>query len=181
MIYFETPRLIFRDWKEQDLREFRMMNKDSRVMRYFPETLTEQETDSLYEMIRDELSLGYGAYAVETKDNHEFIGFIGFHRATFAAAFTPCVEIAWRLNYAAWGKGYATEGAKACLDYGFNTLGLDEVYSFTAKANLPSENVMKKLGMKKVMEFKHPHVAENSPLAEHVLYMCQLKSREEDG
>lgn len=171
MIYLETERLIFRDWTEQDLKEFRIMNKDSRVMKYFPKTLTEQETDLFYHRIQDEFSdFGYGLYAVETKINNEFIGFIGFHKATFNASFTPCIEIGWRLKYEAWGKGYATEGAKACLKYGFKTLGFDEVYSFTAKINIPSQNVMKKIGMKEVMEFNHPNVDENSPIYQHVLY-----------
>jgi [ribosomal protein S5]-alanine N-acetyltransferase len=176
MIYFETQRLILRDWKEQDLNEFRIMNKDLMVMKYFPKTLTDQETDLFYCRIQDEFSnLGYGLYAVETKYNNEFIGFIGFHIATFNAAFTPCVEIGWRLKYEAWGNGYATEGAKACLKYGFDTLGFDKVYSFTSKVNLQSQNVMKKIGMNKVKEFKHPNVIENSPLCDHVLYCINLR------
>lgn len=176
MIYFETERLIFRDWKEQDLKEFRIMNNDLMVMKYFPKTLTYQETDLFYGRIQDEFSdSGYGLYAVETKYNNEFIGFIGFHRATFNAAFTPCVEIGWRLKYEAWGNGYATEGAKVCLKYGFDTLGFDTVYSFTAKVNLQSQNVMNKIGMKKVMEFKHPNIIEKSSLCDHVLYCSSLK------
>ena len=176
MIYFETQRLIFRDWKEQDLKEFRIMNKDLMVMKYFQKILTDQETDLFYRRIQDEFSdLGYGLYAVETKYNDEFIGFIGFHTATFDAKFTPCVEIGWRLKYKAWGNGYATEGAKACLKYGFDTLDFDKVYSFTSKVNIQSQNVMKKIGMKKVMEFKHPNIIENSPLCEHVLYCLNSK------
>lgn len=171
MIYFETERLIFRHWKEDDLKEFRVMNKDLNVMKYFPKILTEQETDLFYNRIQDEFSdLGYGLYAVETKYNNEFIGFIGFHTATFNASFTPCVEIGWRLKYKAWGKGYATEGAKACLKYGLHTFNFDKVYSFTSKVNLQSQNIMKKIGMNKVMEFKHPNIKENSPLCQHVLY-----------
>lgn len=178
MICFETERLIFRDWKEQDLIELRMMNKDVRVMKNFPNTLTEQETDAFHNGIQDEFkSLGYGRYAVETKHNSEFIGFIGFHRATFNAAFTPCVEIGWRLKYEAWGKGYATEGAKACLKFGFDTLGFRKVYSFTAKVNLQSENVMKKIAMVKIGEFDHPNVAKDSPLYKHVLYCLNLEDR----
>lgn len=178
MIYFETQRLIFRDWKEQDLKEFRIMNKDIRVMKYFPNTLTEQETDAFYHRIQDEFkNYGYGLYAVETKHNSEFIGFLGFHRATFKATFTPCVEIGWRLKFEAWGNGYATEGAKACLKYGFESLNFQEIYSFTAKTNFQSENVMKKIGMSKITEFKHPNVDENSPLWEHVLYYINVKEQ----
>lgn len=176
MVYFETQRLVFRDWKEQDLNEFRIMNKDSRVMKYFAKTLTEEETDGFYNRIQEEFkNYGYGLYAVETKHNKEFIGFIGFHWANFVSQFTPCIEIGWRLKYDAWGNGYATEGAKACLKYGLEILKFNKVYSFTSKINLPSENVMKKIGMVKVMEFEHPNIMEGSPLRQHLLYSIDLK------
>ncbi len=171
MIYFETERLSFRDWKEQDLDVFRIMNKDIRVMKYFTKTLTDEETDKFYHVIQEEFNnYGYGLYAVETKNNREFIGFIGFHWANFNSDFTPCVEIGWRLKYGAWGNGYATEGAKACLKYGFDILGFNKVYSFTSKINLPSENVMKKIGLVKASEFEHPNINENNPLRPHLLY-----------
>lgn len=171
MIYFETKRLVFRDWNEQDLNEFRIMNKDTRVMEYFKKILNKEETDRFYNVIQDEFrNYGYGLYAVETRHNNDFIGFIGFHWANFNSQFTPCIEIGWRLKYEAWGNGFATEGAKACLKYGFDTLGFNKIYSFTSKINLPSENVMKKVGMVKVMEFEHPNIMENNPLRKHVLY-----------
>ncbi|MGV8906998.1 MAG: GNAT family N-acetyltransferase [Acetobacterium sp.] len=171
MIYFETPRLIFRDWHDQDLIELIRMNKDVKAMEYFPGILTEQETTEFYQRIQAEFSsLGFGLYAVETKSTGNFIGFMGFHQATFKADFTPCIEIGWRLKVEFWGNGYATEGAKACMDYGFKNLNLDSIYSFTAKINERSENVMKKIGMIKIKEFMHPNVAADSPLEKHVLY-----------
>lgn len=174
MIYFESERLLFRDWKEEDLLVFREMNKDPLVMKYFPKVLGEDETDSFYQRIQDEFETsGYGLYAVEVKETRKFIGYIGFHKATFPSAFTPCIEIGWRLTSTAWGKGYATEGAKACLDYGFSKLNLSEIFSFTAKINLPSENVMKKIGMTKITEFDHPNVKKSSLLSRHVLYQIR--------
>jgi len=174
MIYIETPRLILRDWKEEDLEHFRKLNSDEEVMKYFPKTLSEEETDSFYNAINKEFKdYNYGLYAVEVKATKEFIGFIGFHRATFEADFTPCVEIGWRLKKDAWGKGYATEGAKACLEYGFTNLNFKEVYSFTAKINRPSQNVMKKIGMHFVKEFNHPKIERNSNLCRHVLYVIR--------
>ena len=175
MVYFETERLAFRDWKESDLNEFRIMNKDSRVMKYFTKMLTEEETDSFYNIIQDEFSkYGYGLYAVETKHNNEFIGFIGFHWANFNSKFTPCIEIGWRLKYDAWGNGFATEGAKECIKYGFGTLGFNKIYSFTSKVNHQSEKLMKKIGMEKVMEFEHPNIIEGSLLRTHILYTVGL-------
>ncbi len=171
MIYIQTERLLIRDWKEEDLPIFREMNRDEKVMKYFPKMLSDPETDSFFQRIQNELdTLGYGLYAVEVKETKDFIGFIGFHKATFSAPFTPCIEIGWRLKASAWNHGYATEGAKACLEYGFGKLNLEKVYSFTAVINHPSEKVMKKIGMTKEMEFNHPSVEDGSSLKRHVLY-----------
>lgn len=171
MIYIETERLILRDWKKTDLEPFCQMNADERVMTYFPKTLTKEDTSTFYETILTEFKeYGFGLYAVEVKETHEFIGFIGFHRATFESEFTPCVEIGWRLKADAWGKGYATEGAKACLKYGFEHLGFSDIYSFTAEINTPSSHVMKKIGMKLLKTFNHPRVDEHSSLYKHVLF-----------
>ncbi len=171
MHIIETPRLLLRTWKEDDLHTFRQMNADREVMRYFPATLTSAETDRFYNAIQTEfLTCGYGWYAVEDKENREFIGFIGLHRATFAADFTPCTEIGWRLKKEAWGKGYATEGAAACLNYGFNACKLSEIFSFTAEINQPSQRVMNKIGMRLSHTFDHPNVPDGHPLRRHVLY-----------
>jgi len=171
MIYFETERLIFRNWCEDDLQTFKQMNEDERVMKYFLKAMTHEETQDFYQHIIKEFSqYGYGLYAIETKENKEFIGFIGFHWARFKADFTPCVEIGWRLKYSAWGKGYATEGARACLKYGLETLGFEKVYSFTSTINYPSENVMKKIGLVKDSEFEHPNLPNGHPLKRHLLY-----------
>jgi ribosomal-protein-alanine N-acetyltransferase len=171
MNYLETPRLRLRDWEEEDLKPFSRLNADEQVMRYFPKTLSPEETAAFYRTIVSEfLKCGFGLYAVEVKESKEFIGFIGFHRATFESDFTPCVEIGWRLKKEAWGRGYATEGAAACLRYGLTELGLDDVYSFTAEVNEPSKNVMRKIGMSFVKTFAHPRVESSSPLSKHVLF-----------
>lgn len=167
----ETTRLRLRGWQETDLIPFIEMNKDEDVMRYFPKTLSADETLAFYQTIQAEFDeYGYGLYAVEEKETRDFIGFIGFHHATFDASFTPCIEIGWRLKKEAWGKGYATEGAKACLQHGFEKLGFTDIYSFTAIINTPSIQVMKKIDMKQVQTFNHPKVNELSPLRKHILY-----------
>ncbi|MBT2681696.1 GNAT family N-acetyltransferase [Bacillus sp. ISL-35] len=173
MIYLETPRLILRNWSAADLEHFCLMNADQDVMQYFPRVLSSAETEKFYQSILAEFKeYGFGLYAVEEKRTKEFIGFIGFHRATFDADFTPCIEIGWRLKKDAWGQGYATEGARACLEYGFNELGFSEVVSFTAEINKPSINVMRKIGMNPVKTFHHPRVDQGSPLKKHVLYQA---------
>lgn len=176
MVYFETERLKFRNWKESDLPFLIEMGADESVMRYFPSTLTKDESISFYNRIHDEFKeSGYSLYAAELKVEHDFIGFIGFHRATFEADFTPCIEITWRLRKEFWHQGYATEGAERCLEYGFNTFGFDKVYSFTAMINIPSEHVMQRIGMQKVNSFFHPNVDKENPLCEHVLYIAKRK------
>jgi len=172
MIFIETERLLLRDWRESDLPTLAEMNGDKTVMRFFLNTLSVDESEDFYNRIRKEIDdYGYGVYAVETKDKKEFIGLIGFHNVSFEVDFAPCVEIMWRLRKEFWNNGYATEGASACLKYGFDNLNFDKVYSFTSILNKPSENVMQKIGMKKVKHFSHPLVDETNPLNEHVLYL----------
>jgi len=171
MIYFETERLIFRDWSKSDIKVFELINSDDRVMEFFPKKLTSQETLNFYNKIMKEFDENkYGLYAVEVKSTNEFVGFIGFHNADFNSDFTPCVEIGWRLKYDLWGYGYATEGAKACINYAFESLSFDEIYSFTAKINVASINVMKKIGLKFIKTFDYPTINKSSNLCGHVLY-----------
>jgi RimJ/RimL family protein N-acetyltransferase len=115
---------------------------------------------------------GWGLWAVEIGTTGGFAGFVGLNPATFEAPFTPAVEIGWRLARPHWNQGLATEAAQAVVDYGFGTLGLDEVVSFTATTNLASQRVMQKLGMqcRSSDDFDHPSVPVGSPLRRHVLY-----------
>ncbi|MBY7143916.1 GNAT family N-acetyltransferase [Virgibacillus sp. NKC19-3] len=177
MIYIETARLQLRDWKATDIDPFVRLNADEQVMRYFPKTLLPEETYALYKTIRTAFhEYGFGLYAVEEKQSGAFIGFIGFQHAQFEADFTPCIEIGWRLKKEVWGKGYATEGATACLQYGFTALNLQDVYSFTAEVNAPSKSVMQKIGMNFMKTFEHPNVHQDSWLRQHVLFHASRRS-----
>ena len=171
MVYIETERLVLRDWQKEDLTIFVRMNQDPRVMEYFLKPLTEEESRNFYERIQREIEeYGYGLFAVEVKISGEFIGYIGLHHTTFEADFCPCIEIGWRLCAEVWGKGYATEGAMACLDYAFGSLQVPELYSFTSLPNRRSERVMQKIGMQKIKEFDHPLVPSGHELLRHLLY-----------
>ncbi len=168
---FESERLCFRLWNENDKKIFGDMNADPAVMKYFPKVLNEEESGRFYEIIRDGLNKNkYGLWAVELKTGGRFIGFIGFNNTTFKSDFTPCIEIGWRLKKEFWGRGYASEGGKAALEYGINKLGFEEVYSFTSKINGRSEKVMRRIGMIKIGFFQHPNIPEGNKLREHVLY-----------
>jgi 3-dehydroquinate dehydratase / shikimate dehydrogenase len=99
----------------------------------------------------------------------EFAGFVGLSNVPFEASFTPAVEIGWRLARAAWGYGYATEGAYLALRYAFDELNLERVVSFTAVENMRSRHVMERLGMQHEQDFDHPRLI-GHPLCRHALY-----------
>ena len=173
MIHLETERLLLRDWCDSDLDPFAALNADRRVMEFFPATLDRAESDRLAANIRSRLAQqGHGLYAVEVKDSGRFVGFVGFNRPSFEAPFLPAIEIGWRLAFTAWGQGYATEAALACLAYGFSTLGFDEVVSFTALPNKRSIAVMERIGMTRDADgdFDHPSMPEGHALRRHLLY-----------
>lgn len=168
-----TPRLVLRPWRDDDLAPFAALNADPEVMRHFPKTLERTESDALAARIKRGLdSRGYGLWAVEVPGRAPFIGFVGLSVPGFEAHFTPCVEIGWRLAREHWGLGYATEAARAARDHGFGTLGLDEIVSFTVPANVPSRQVMHRIGMSHdaADDFDHPSLPVGHPLRRHVLY-----------
>lgn len=174
MVYIETERLVLRSWRPEDLPVFIAMNKDERVMRYFPATLSDDETVAFYNRIQDEFSeKGWGLYAVERKSVGDFIGYVGLHEIGFEADFAPGVEIGWRLAADYHNQGYATEAAMAVFKLAKDA-GIGRLYSFTAKLNGPSERVMQKIGMQKAGEFDHPKLSDDSPLYRHVLYRMDL-------
>ena len=171
-----TERLILRPWRDEDLAPFAAMNADPEVMRHFPATLDRAESDAMVGRIRLHFATrGFGMWAVEVPGVTSFAGFIGLSVPRFEAPFMPCVEIGWRLATACWGRGYATEGARAALAFGFGTLKQAEIVSFTVVANQPSRRVMERLGMghDPADDFDHPSIAEDHPMRRHVLYRCK--------
>ena len=172
----ETSRLILRQWTENDIAPFAAINRNEQVMEYFPHRLSYDETCDFYRRITDEFAdSGFGLYAVELKETKEFIGYVGFHRFNFEACFSPGTEIGWRISPEYWNRGYATEAAKACLNYARHENLFDRLYSFTAVCNRRSERVMQKIGMKYVRDFLHPALPDNHPLQKHVLYSIEIK------
>ena len=168
-----TPRLRLRPWRDGDLPAFAAMNADPVVMRHFPGTLDRAGSDALVGRIGEHFARhGFGLWAVEAPGVAAFVGFVGLAVPGFQAHFTPCAEVGWRLARGHWGRGYATEAARAALAFGFERAGLDEIVSFTVPANLGSRRVMERLGMRRspADDFDHPALPEGSPLRRHVLY-----------
>ena len=142
-------------------------------MEYFPATLSREESDALIDRIMSSWAEhGRGLWAVERANDGAFLGFTGLASPTWQAPFTPAVEVGWRFVRAAWGHGYATEAARAALQFGFEKIGLHEILSWTTVANGRSRSVMERLGMTRdpADDFDHPALAVDSPLCRHVLY-----------
>ncbi|WP_340619445.1 GNAT family N-acetyltransferase [Xenorhabdus siamensis] len=173
IIELETERLRLRAWKEEDREPFFRMNSNPEVMEFFPETLTREQSDMFVDSFirKFEIQGGWGLWAVELKQNGEFIGFVGLNIPNLEFPFSPFVEIGWRLDKPFWGKGYACEAARKVFDFAFTEIGLDEIVAFTPLLNYRSESVMKKLGMvRDEKTFMYPAIEEDNPLREHVLY-----------
>ena len=169
----QTRRLSLRHWRQQDWPAYAALNADPLVMEHYPEVLSREHSDASAARIAAGLSADrFGLWAVEVLGVCGFIGYVGLAEPGFAAPFTPCVEIGWRLAREHWGRGYATEAAAAVCDYGFGPLGLSRLVSFTVPANWRSRRVMETLGMRRDEreDFDHPHLAPGHPLRRHVLY-----------
>ncbi|QIL46867.1 GNAT family N-acetyltransferase [Vagococcus coleopterorum] len=172
----ETERLIIRVMVESDLENIVKLNADEQVMTYFPSVMSKEESvEFLTKVLAHQGEHGYSFYAVELKGTNQFIGIVSLVTVGFESDIQGQVEIGWRFLPEYWGKGYAQEAAQATLNYGHEHFGIEIIYAFTATINQPSENLMKRLGMKKVGEFAHPKMNDDSPLKQHVLYCNQKR------
>lgn len=167
-----TPRLLLRQWQPDDKEAFACLNADLRVMEFFPSCLDRAASDAMAERLQSLIAdRGWGFWAVEIIGGAKFIGFVGLHIPTAELPFSPCVEIGWRLAFEHWGNGYATEAATAALQFGFESLNLPEIVSFTALQNNRSRSVMGKLNMRlDPNTFEHPSLPIGHALREHCLY-----------
>lgn len=175
-----TDRLLLRRWLATDLDPFAALNADPRVAEFLPTPLSREQGDAFVARIGSHFDQhGFGLWAVEVRDVAPFAGFIGLSTPRFEAHFTPSVEIGWRIAAEHWGRGYATEGARAALAFGFEVLRLNEIVSITVPKNARSRHVMEKIGMTydPADDFDHPLLAEGHPLRRHVLYRIARADR----
>jgi RimJ/RimL family protein N-acetyltransferase len=166
-------RVCLRRWRDEDRDAFAAMNSDARVMKFFRSRLNRIESDAMVDHIQKHFGeYGFGLWAIEVPGVAPFVGFAGLSRAVFSAHFTPCVEVGWRLALEYWKHGYATEAARLAIGYGFGTLELPEVVSFTSTTNHRSRAVMERLGMRRdpADDFDYPTFPAGHPLRRHVLY-----------
>ena len=169
----ETPRLILRQWRDEDVERWVAMCADPRVMEFFPSTIGREQAEKMAAGMRSGLERdGYGWWPIEVKGGAPFAGAILLQEIPFEAHFTPAMEVGWWLAFEQWGHGYATEGARAALDYAFGELQRSEIVAITTPVNQRSQRVMQRLGMTRDPneDFENPRVALGHPLRTHVLY-----------
>ena len=168
---FKSNRLGFRNWIDSDVSKMIDISSDPDVMEFFPAIATKTQTiEFINRMKLMYIEKGYCYFAVDQLKDESFIGFIGLCYQTYESQFTPSVDIGWRLNKKYWNNGLATEGAKKCLDYGFNKLGLKNIIATTPIINIKSIRVIEKIGMEKLTEFKHPRLKYNEKLEDCVCF-----------
>lgn len=139
-----TARLTLRRWTAGDREPFAALNADPEVMRYFPAALDREASDRLADYADGCFDrLGFGLSAVEQRSDGRFAGFVGLHRMRW---YPDDVEIGWRLARWAWGRGYATEAARAWVARA-RELGLPRLVSVVDPGNAASLAVTRKLGM----------------------------------
>lgn len=167
-----TERLFLRQWRKADREPFAAMNADPDVTAYFPSPIDRAASDASIDAWRRQFEQrGWSNWAVEMVATERFIGFVGLSVPRWTLPCSPCVEVGWRLARAEWGRGYATEAARASLRFGFDVLRLPEIVSFTTLGNRRSRAVMERLGMRNAhQDFEHPGVPDGHPLRRHCLY-----------
>ena len=173
----ETPRLLLRERREEDKALYAKIIGDPHVRRFFPGVGSYADAGTGIERARQRLiDHGFTFLAVERKDDGVFMGMLGMAplgdelRAVIQSS--PGVEIGWQLGREFWGQGFAPEGARAILDFAWNTMQLAEIVAITTRTNLPSRRVMEKIGMTydPTSDFEHPTVPPGHALRPHVLY-----------
>lgn len=162
--------MLLRPWRDDDLAPFAALNQDPVVMEHFPSLLDRDRSDAMAARIRAHFDReGFGLWAVEVPGVAPFIGFTGLQRPAFMPAD---IEIGWRLARAHWGAGYASEAARAAVDYAFRELALPALIAMTVPSNLRSQRVMHKLGFARdpSADFEHPLIPEGSRMRSHWLF-----------
>ena len=172
MIELETEHLILRQWKEEDLTPYAKLTSSKEVMKYFPKTLTAEQSNTAarkFTKLLEERSWGF--WVVEKKSSGAFLGYAGLHVPKTQFPFSPCVEIAWRMEDKYWDNAYVVETGEKIIDYAFEVLGLEELVYFSSIQNEKGETLAKALGMKREdKSFNHPFVELEHTLSEHYLY-----------
>ena len=155
-----TERLVLRRFNAGDGARFAAMNADPEVIRYIADgrPLTRAASDALLDAIEAHWrEHGFGLWcAAPREDADRCLGFVGLAVPSFLPAVLPAVEVGWRLARESWGRGLATEGARAAVEHAFTHLRLPSVISIIDPDNARSVRVAEKLGMRPGARHVHP-------------------------
>jgi RimJ/RimL family protein N-acetyltransferase len=169
-IALRTPRLLLREWRDEDATAFGAMSADPGLTEF----LLPPDEDWVPRARRRWDEHGFGQFVVELPGEAKFIGVVGLGDLYATAPAAPAIEAAWRLARPYWGRGYAIEAARATIEDGFFRLDLDEIVAITVVGNQRSRRVMERLGMTRDpaedFDFAHPRLSTDHPLRRHVLY-----------
>lgn len=150
-----TDRLVLRTWSDEDSDRFYAAMNTPEVMRHLGGVQDRSEWDAAVSRIMGyQRDHGHTFWLMERKSDGELLGFCGLKRVNAeGSVLTGQFEIGWRLRESAWGEGYAKEAAIASLDLAFGTYGAPHVVALTVAANLESQGLMKRLGMRRRPEW----------------------------
>jgi RimJ/RimL family protein N-acetyltransferase len=165
-----TKRLRLRPWSSEFAEPLVAMNRDPEVMRFIRagSTLSREESLALSERLATHWAQhGFGLWAAEARASGEFLGFVGLSHPLWFPALAGDVEVGWRLARSAWGRGYATEGAREALRVAFATLALSRVVSLIHPGNTRSRAVAERLGF--TLDHVAPHPTEPNEVAVYTL------------
>jgi len=142
---FSTPRFYLRENKISDARDIYLLNADPEMLKFTGDVPFRDEQEAKYFIINYKhfYKHGFGRWVIVDKNNNEFLGWCGLKRHA-----DGMVDLGYRIKKEHWGKGIATECAKACIHYGFDQLNLTEIVGRSAKANFASINILEKVGMR---------------------------------
>jgi RimJ/RimL family protein N-acetyltransferase len=169
----QTDRLILRPAVDADRAAVAAINADPLVGAWLGGVRDRAWSDAFIDQHRAYIARhGFGYWVVERQADRRVIGMAGLWDTFDGYPFGTRIQVGWRLASDAWGQGYATEAARAALDYGFDVLKLPEVIAITARSNLASQAVMGRIGMvlDPARDFEHPAVPEDDPLRPHVTF-----------
>lgn len=171
-----TDRLVLRPAVDADRGAIAAMNAHPRVGEWLGGVRDRAASDAFVDRVQaHQAEHGFGFWVVERQADARVIGMTGVWWIPPEMSMPDTAEIGWRFHPDAWGQGYATEAAHAALAYGFETLGLPEIIAFTARTNLASQAVMRRIGMTPdpARDFDHPGLAEDDPLRAHVVFVAR--------
>jgi RimJ/RimL family protein N-acetyltransferase len=146
-----TDRLILRDWRDGDEHLLDRHCNTEAVMRWLGGVQPfEDQADAVERLKSYAADYGHTFWAVERREDGEFLGFCGLKRANgYCSSVSGEIEIGWRLREDAWGLGYAKESALASLEHAFTRIGARRVVALTIEENKASRGLMARLGMRR--------------------------------